>query len=85
MEGDYEQGDVAFYHEDADVFKVEVLENNSDSDWLKYRLKVLSVEQNLSICNPLEIGEEFSVCIKRKNVSCGGLWHLTNDFFTTLS
>ena len=77
MEEGYKQGDKAFYHESGDIFRVEILENNSDSEWIKYRLRILEVEQEHG--RPPKIGTEFS-CTKRRGVhGVSGLWHLMDD------
>ncbi len=79
-EEDYQPGDKTFYHESGCVFKVEVLENSSDREWINYRLRVIEIEQNKGVTRPPEIGAEF-VCMKRKGffTGIGGLWYLMDD------
>jgi len=75
MSEEYESGQEAFYHEDGDIYKVQVMENKSDPKWEKYRLKVLEVVQKNPITPKIEAGLEFE-CDKLRNVACGGLWYL---------
>lgn len=78
MEEDYKQGDKAFYHESGNILRVEILENNSDSEWIGYRLRILEVEQGRGF-KFSAIGTEFT-CMKRKGVHVlGGLWYLMDD------
>ena len=75
---DYQPGQQAFYHEDGNVWRVEVLENNSDSEWERY---VLMVKENVRLSGfikPSEIGETFR-CDKRRDVAVAGLWHLLEN------
>lgn len=66
------------FHEDGLILDVTVLENNSDMDCERYKLRVNSILQSSSICKDPDIGEEFTV-EKRKNYGCcGGMWHLFN-------
>ncbi|MAG07458.1 hypothetical protein CMI46_01430 [Candidatus Pacearchaeota archaeon] len=60
-----------------DVYKVRVLKNNSDEDWLKYRLKVLEVEKTSSEYGP-EVGEEFT-CQKQREGPTSRFWYLFNN------
>ena len=76
-EGDYKVGDKAFYHDTGEVNEVEVLENNSNDESLKYRLKVLKVVHESSMVKPSKVGHEFD-CDKVRGVSVAGLWHLLN-------
>jgi len=36
-EDSYKPGDEVFYHEDGAILKKRVLENNSDSQWIRYK------------------------------------------------
>jgi len=76
-EDSYQPGQTAFYHEDGEVDEVLVLENNSDKDWIKYKLEVKKVLQESSFVNPSEVGSSAEVAKKREmGGACGGLWHL---------
>ena len=72
---DYRPGQEAFYHDSGEVDKVIVLENNSNSEWERYVLRVEEVVRESGVVKPSQIGETFS-CEKRKDVCMGGLWHL---------
>ena len=77
MEEDaYKQGQVAFYHETGEVDKVEVLENNSDKEWIRYKLKILEVVRENNIVYPSDIGEIFTFEKKRDSSGFSGLGHL---------
>lgn len=66
---------MAEYHEDGMVCDVTILEDTSDNEWERYKLKVNKVLQSSSIVKDPEVGEEFSV-EKARGISCSGLWHL---------
>jgi len=74
---DYEPGQEAYYHEDGDIFQVQVLENNSDDEWLRYYLKILNTEQTTAK-NPPPNGLEFT-CEKLRGIVCAGLWRLLDE------
>ncbi len=76
--GDYQPGQEAFYHEDGEVDRVEILENNSDSKWERYVLRVKEVVRQSRLVKPSEVGETFS-CEKMRGVSMSGLWHLLDQ------
>ena len=71
--GEYKPGQIAFYHEDGGIDIVEILEKNSDLDWIKYRLKVVEVLQESPITKPSEIGHEFNLELKRDSTGIAGL------------
>lgn len=79
-EDSYQSGQTAFYHEDGEVDEVLVLENNSDKDWIKYKLEVKKVLQNSSFVKPSEVGDTTDV-VKARNIGggCNGLWHLLDN------
>jgi len=62
------------YHEDGSVYEVEVLEDNSNDDWAKYRLKILTVLNFSPLC-PGKVGEVYEV-EQKKGCAFGGMWHL---------
>jgi hypothetical protein len=64
------------FHEDGMVCEVEVLEDTSDVDWDRYKLRVKRILAQSSIFKSPEIGEEFSVEQSRHG-AWGGMWHLT--------
>lgn len=74
-EDKYKTGEILHYHEDFEIDKVEVLENNSDSEWIKYKLKVLSIVQESKIFKPSDIGDIFT-CEKKRGMYCDGMWYL---------
>jgi|OM-RGC.v1.030591344 hypothetical protein len=62
-----------------DVYRVRMLENNSDSEsnWLEYRLEVLEVEKTSSRYGP-KIGEKFT-CHKQREGVTSNFWRLLKD------
>ena len=76
MEGDYQPGQEAFYHETGVIYQVEVLENNSDKEWEKYSLRVKRIVDS-GIFEPFEIGEIFE-CEKRRGPYISGLWQISD-------
>ena len=74
---DYQIGQEACYHESGDIYRVQVLQNDSDDEWLRYYLRILSVEQTTAK-NPPQNGIEFS-CEKRRGIAVQVLWHLLDD------
>jgi len=77
-EESYKPGEEAFYHESGEITRVKVLENNSNEDWIKYRLKVLENIRVSKMYKPPKIGEEFNL-EKRRNISCSGLGYLLDN------
>lgn len=65
MSEEFQPGEVLRYQDEGEIYKVEVLKNLSDEEWIRYELKVLEVEQIPSFLKPPEIGEEFECCRKR--------------------
>jgi hypothetical protein len=66
------------YAEDGWVAKVEILEDNSSADWLRYKLKVINTRQAPRFCHTPEIGTIFSVD-KKINAGFYGIWDLQID------
>ena len=62
------------YHEDGSVFEVEVLEDTSDAEWERYKLKITAVLQVSFLC-PGRVGEVYDVEAKR-GCCFSGMWHL---------
>lgn len=72
-----EQTRIALYREDGAVFKVEILEDTSDAEWRRYKLKILTVlEQSPLYATPFTEGEVFDVSALRAAGAYGGMWHL---------
>jgi hypothetical protein len=64
------------FHEDGMILEVEVLEDTSDADWYRYRLRIIRVIQDNPLLGPPEaVGEEFSVDQYRHG-AWGGMWYL---------
>jgi hypothetical protein len=78
-EDSYQSGQTAFYHEDGEVDEVLVLENNSDKDWIKYKLEVKKVLQESSFVKPNDVGDRANVAKARDSDGCGLLWHLLDE------
>jgi len=75
----YAVGETAYYHECGIVCRVEVLENNSDKDVYRYKLKVLNCvlsREDLTLPkNP-----EFICCKPRKwSLGVSGWWSLSDN------
>ncbi len=66
-------GDVMIYSEDDWVARVEVVENTSDTDWWRFKLKVLNTIQESTMYGPQENGTEF-VADRRRDYS--GIWRM---------
>ena len=77
MEGDYQPGQEAFYHETGVIYQVEVLKNNSDKEWEKYSLRVKRIVDS-GIFEPPKIGEVFD-CEKMRGSCISGIWHLLDQ------
>ena len=68
---------MAIFNEDGLICEVEVLEDKSDKDWKRYKLRVINVIRESPLCLPPKPGEEFSV----EQVTKGawvGMWFLTD-------
>ena len=63
------------FHEDGMICVVDVLEDNSDKQWYRYKLKVKAVIQESSFLKPPKVGEIFSVDQIREG-GFNGMWHL---------
>lgn len=64
------------YHEDGMILEVDVLDDRSDADWDRYRLRILRVIRDNPLLGPPEaVGEEFSVDQYRHG-AWGGMWFL---------
>jgi hypothetical protein len=66
---------VALFREDGMRAVVNVLENNSDEKFDRFKLEVVKVEQSSSMFKDPEIGEVFSVEQSNEGV-WGGMWSL---------
>lgn len=64
------------YREDGGKHEVEILDDASNAEVYRYKLKVLSSERQPVIGNDLEVGEVFDVW-QKKGVCFGGMWDLT--------
>lgn len=74
-----ETGKRGVYREDDWKAIVEVLEDTSDNEWKRYKLKVVRTLVESRIYNPTPDGEEFDVCHLRSGGSFSGMWHLDTD------
>ena len=76
---EYKPGDMAYFYNDGEIDKVKVLEDNSNKEWTKYKLKVLEVVRESPIAKSATVGDEFE-CTKNKEFSnCGNLWRLLDE------
>ncbi len=76
---DYEVGQETYYLKDGVVFRVKVLENNSDERWQAYRLRIDEIiEGDFPLAGITKVGKEFE-CIKLRKSCAGGLWRLTEN------
>ncbi|MDP1695428.1 MAG: hypothetical protein Q8L29_00770 [archaeon] len=79
-EGEYQVGQVAFLHEDGEVNRVRVLENNSDLKWIRYKLEVVEVTQESNFVKPNKIGQIANIeKLRDMGGGCGGLWYLLDS------
>lgn len=63
------------YYEDGWMAEVEILEDNSDEEWKRYKLKVIRTIIESELYNPIEDGTVFEVS-RRKGVYYAGMWQL---------
>lgn len=70
---------MGLYHEDGEVDLVEVVEDLSDEEWERFRLKCVRVVQKSRIVKEAEAGEEFEVCRRKNAGGWGGDWCLEED------
>lgn len=64
-----------YEEEDGWIAEVEILEDNSDKEWLRYKLRVIRTLQPPHLYTTPADGEIFSVD-RRKGCAFGGMWHL---------
>jgi hypothetical protein len=69
---------IKVYREDDWVAFVEVLEDTSDKEWERYKLKVIKTIKETNIYKPILEGTEFCVEAK-KGYFYGGMWTLRDD------
>lgn len=75
-----EAGKRGIYREDDWKAIVQVLEDNSDEEWKRFKLRVIRTLAESRIYNPTADGEEFEVSHLRNGGSFSGMWRLdTND------
>jgi hypothetical protein len=68
---------VRTFREDGWVAEVEVLEDTSDTEWERYKLKVIRTLRDSAIVKTPPDGEIFDVCSRKNCGCCSGLWHLS--------
>jgi len=68
-------GTTMVFTEDDFIAEVEVLEDNSDEEWKKYKLKVLRTIRPSAIYKTIPDGHIFEVSL-RKRIAFGGMWNL---------
>lgn len=66
---------MAIYREDGWKAEVEILRNKSDTEWERYKLKVIKTIKDSAIVISPQNGHVFE-CEKKKGVCCGGMWDL---------
>lgn len=64
------------YREDGWKAEVEVLEDRSDAEWMRYTLKVTRTLRDSPLYDSPPDGDIFWVDWK-KGVACGGMWTLS--------
>jgi hypothetical protein len=69
-------GRTLIYHEDGFVGTVLVEQDNSNDEWLKYKLKVLEVLRESRMFGSIPVGESFEVLRKLNTGSYSGMWYL---------
>lgn len=75
---DYQVGQEAFYHDSGEIYRVKVLESTGDNDIERYTLEILECVQESRMVFPSNVGEQIT-CSKKRDVACGGLWHLLDN------
>ena len=72
-------GERYYYREDGGKALVEIVRDDSDDEWERYELRILSIERHPSF-GPADwaAGDEFSCSLKR-GVAFGGMWTLTPE------
>lgn len=85
MDLETEVGEIKFYHEDGEIYKVKVLniQEKAEGKTLgdEYSLKVLEIMRKNRFTSEesrAKVGEKFSVW-RAKNVGCYAGWHLLDD------
>ena len=69
---------MAKYTEDGLIADVEILEDNSDSEWERYTLKIKKIIRSSWFCKDPEIEYVFSPCRRiRAKGYYNGMWNLT--------
>lgn len=67
------------YREDDWKAKVEVLEDNSDDKWMKYKLKVIKTIRSSRIYKTPKDGHIFEIVHLKDAGWYGGRWHLSEN------
>jgi len=68
---------VRTFREDGWRAEVEVLEDTSDAEWERYKLKVLRTLRHSRIFKTPPEGHVFDVCSRRDAGCYNGAWHLS--------
>ncbi|MBI2124349.1 hypothetical protein HYT92_01020 [Candidatus Pacearchaeota archaeon] len=85
MEKKHEVGEVLCYLEGSIVLEVKIVENNSDAEWERYKLKVFEVvkearvipTQILHLKSRIRKGSTFTCEKSKESICCGSMiWHL---------
>ncbi|MGD8777699.1 MAG: hypothetical protein PVH88_01925 [Ignavibacteria bacterium] len=63
------------FHEDGLIAVVEILEDNSNDIYEKYKIKFMEIKKESPFFINPDIGEVIDI-EKMKGVSCPGLWYL---------
>jgi hypothetical protein len=67
---------MAEFHEDGVILDVDVLEDTSDDEWFRYKLRVNKVIQSSEFIYDPAIGAVFVVNKVKKDAGCFGMWYL---------
>ena len=70
---------MAIYREDGAILDVTVLEDTSDNEWKRYKLKINSVLKSSPIVNDPKIGEVFDCCQRKDSGFAFGMWDLEQE------
>lgn len=76
-ERQYEAGESAYYHNSEDIYKVRVMENNSDENFIRYSLRVIEIKQ--AGAEPTHKKGDIFTCEKKKDLINVGQWRLLEE------
>jgi len=71
----YEVGDQAFYHEKESIYRVRVIESESEDEVIKYGLRIIEVKKS-DLESHVRVGEVFHC---KKIIDSENTWHLSDN------